>query len=1145
LTHVRKAASVTGMSFSLDDRYRLARGSVYLTGIQALVRTVRDRAVLDRRRGLASASFISGYEGSPLAGYDLELARRMPMLDEVAVVHRPGVNEELAATSVMGSQLTGQVGTASHEGVTGYWYGKSPGLDRATDAIRHANLIGTDPRGGAVAFVGDDPAGKSSTYPGASEAALADMRIPTLFPADAQEILDLGLHAPFLSRLTGLWSALKIVTAVADGACTVTVDPDRVQPTYGDLTPEHRPDANIVGPNLLRIERGMVSRRLPLAIEYARLNRLDRIVTRSPDDRVGIVAAGKTYLDLREALDLLGLDDRALGRYGIRLLKIGMMWPLDPHIVREFTEGLGEVIVVEEKRPFLENEIKSILYGTANAPVIFGKTGPDGRELVSPVSELDADQVAVALARRLGDAHGIEPARAWRDNRPRARVSLPLLPRTPYFCSGCPHNSSTKVPDDSLVGGGIGCHAMVLMMDDKQTGAVTGLTQMGGEGAQWLGMAPFLTENHFIQNLGDGTFTHSGSLAIRAAVAAGVNITFKLLYNSTVAMTGGQDPAGGLALDQVTRLLLTEGVAKVVVTTEDKRRLRGRRLPAGVEVHERGDVVALQRELARVPGVTVLVHDQECAAEKRRKRKRGLVETPKTRVVINERICEGCGDCGEKSNCMSVHPVDTEFGRKTRIHQSSCNVDYACLAGDCPSFVSVTPGKTRPAKGSAPDLDAELPVPPAYDGDFAMRITGIGGTGVVTVAQIIATAAVIDGRAVRTLDQTGLAQKGGAVVSDLKITATPVEAAPKVSAGACDLYLVCDSLVGTDPANLTAASPDRTVAVLSTTAVPTGRMVVDTGIEFPALGAIRGALDSAVARTVSLDAGQLAAELFASEQYANMILVGAAFQLGRLPVSAAALEQAITLNGASVATNIQAFRRGRQAVADPDALRQAIHVTAPDVPADLATLVTRRTAELQSYQDTAYAREYAEFVARTRAAEDAATPGATDLTEAVATNLYKLMAYKDEYEVARLILDETFDAKVRTEFGPDATYKVRLHPPMLRALGLRRKIALGRHWRPVFRLLHAMRRLRGTRLDVFGYHPVRRLERQLVTEYRHEIEQLLPHLTPHTAATAAKLAALPDMVRGYEQIKVANVHAYRTELARLREELTTYHPATT
>ncbi|HEV2782729.1 MAG TPA: indolepyruvate ferredoxin oxidoreductase family protein [Actinophytocola sp.] len=1134
------ASSRTG--YSLDDRYELAEGTVYLTGIQALVRMVRDRALLDRRRGHASASFISGYEGSPLAGYDLELARRKRMLDEVAVVHRPGVNEELAATSVLGSQLTCRVGQSIHDGVTGYWYGKSPGLDRASDAIRHANLVGTDPRGGAVAIVGDDPAGKSSSVPSASEAALADLCLPTLVPADAQEVLDFGLHAPFLSRLTGLWSALKIVTAVADGASTVTVHPDRVDPTYGDLVPRHRPDAYLAPPHLLTLERGLASQRLPLAVEYARLNRLDRVVTSSPTDRIGIVAAGKTYLDLRRALRLLGLDDHALTRFGIRLLKIGLIWPLDPRVVTEFADGLDEVIVVEEKRPFLEREIKSVLYGVTNAPAVIGKTDVDGRELIDPIGELDADQVAGALARRLGDAHGIAPARAWKDARRPERVSLPLLTRTPYFCSGCPHNSSTRVPDGVPVGGGIGCHGMVLFMDDKRTGAVIGLTQMGGEGAQWLGMAPFLADNHFIQNLGDGTFTHSGSLAIRAAVAAGENITFKLLYNSTVAMTGGQDPAGGLPIERLTRLLLAEGVAKVVVTTEDERRLRRHRLPAGVEVHERGDIVGLQRELARVPGVTVLVHDQECAAEKRRKRKRGLIETPRIRVMINERICEGCGDCGEKSNCMSVHPVDTEFGRKTRIHQSSCNVDYACLDGDCPAFVTVTPGTARSARPRALDLDtATLPdAPPATVDDFAMRITGIGGTGVVTIAQIIGTAATIDGRFVRTLDQTGLAQKGGAVVSDLLITRTPSEAPAKVSAGSCDLYLVCDSLVGTDPVNLKAAAPDRTVAVLSTTVVPTGRMVADTTIRFPDEETVRGALDGAVARTVALDAGHLADQLFGSEQYANMIMVGAAFQLGQLPVTEAALERAITLNGASVATNIQAFRRGRQAIADPDTLWRDIGGPPGDAPTDggeLARLVTSRTADLVAYQNPTYAREYAEFVAKVRTAEDMAMPGATALTEAVAGNLHKLMAYKDEYEVARLLLDESFDRAVRREYGTDATYRVRLHPPVLRALGLKRKLSLGRGWRPVFRLLYAMRRLRGTRLDPFGHTPVRRTERQLVAEYRREIEDLLPHRTPRAAPTATRLASLPDMIRGYEQIKLDNVRRYRAELARLREEL--------
>lgn len=1116
------------MDFSLDDRYRLDEGTVYLTGIQALVRTVRDRALLDRRNGLRTASFVSGYEGSPLAGYDLELARRKTLLDEVQVVHRPGVNEEIAATSVMGSQLTAVTGTPTSDGVTGYWYGKAPGLDRATDAIRHANLIGTSATGGAVAFVGDDPAGKSSSLACASEFALADMAIPTLFPADQQDVLDFGLHAAFLSRLTGLWSALKIVTAVADGSSTVTVSPDRITPTFGDLVPPHRPEAHLLGPNLLKLERSTVSQRVPLAIEYARLNDLDRVVISSPHDRIGVVAAGKTYLDVRESLARLGLDDTALREHGVRLLKVGMVWPLDPQRITEFAAGLDELIVVEEKRPFLEKEIRALLFGIANPPTVVGKSDVDGRELVSPVGELDVDQVTKALARRLSET--IPSARTWLAAQRGTRLSLPLLPRTPYFCSGCPHNSSTKVPADTLVGAGIGCHAMVLFMDEKQVGDVVGLTQMGGEGAQWLGMAPFLAENHFIQNLGDGTFAHSGSLAVRAAVAAGENITFKLLYNSAVAMTGGQDPAGGLTLGQLVRLLRAEGVAKVVVTTEDARRVREQRLPADVAVHERGDVVRLQQELARVPGVTVLVHDQECAAEKRRGRKRGKIETPATRVLINERVCEGCGDCGEKSNCTSVQRVSTGLGDKTRIHQSSCNVDYACLSGDCPSFVTVTPGTTRRRRTPVPDLDSvDLPSPPPGDhaGDFALRITGVGGTGVLTIAQIIATAAVIDGWFVRGVDQTGLAQKGGAVVSDLKITARPTESAAKLAARSCDLYLACDSLVGTDPVHLQCASPTRTVAVLSTSELPTGRMVADSSIRFPAPESLRGVLDDAVARVVALDTAKLATELFDGEQFANMILVGAAYQLGELPLTAAALEQAITLNGTEVARNIQAFRRGRHAVAIPES-RQDIAAAELDLAADLA-----------GYQSAAYSDTYIDFVAKVRAAEQAAVPGSTVLTESVATHLYRLMAYKDEYEVARLLLDEEFDAEVRRQFGEDATYRFRLHPPLLRALGLRRKLPFGRRWRPVFRLLHLARRVRGTWLDPFGRHPVRRAERRLISEYRSEIESLLPGLGAGVVVEdAVRIARLPELIRGYEQVKMANIDRYHAELARQRTRVT-------
>ncbi|AFR49803.1 indolepyruvate ferredoxin oxidoreductase family protein [Gordonia sp. KTR9] len=1155
--------STAAKNFSLDDRYVLDDGLVYLTGIQALVRNLRDRARLDQRRGLNISTFVSGYEGSPLAGYDLEIARRRKMFEGLDFVHQPAVNEELAATSVLGTQTAGQVGHLTTDGVTGYWYGKSPGLDRASDAIRHANLVGTSPTGGAVAIVGDDPAGKSSSLACASEATLEDLFIPTLYPADAQEVLDFGLHAPYLSRFTGLWSALKIVTAVADGATTAVVHPDRVDPRFGDLGPStYVPNANLVGPYLLTLERSMVYDRLPRALDYARINKLNHITARGPSDRIGIVAAGKTYLDLREALRILGLDDSDLSKYGIRLLKIGMIYPLDPAIVEAFTDGLEEVIVVEEKRSFLEARMREILYGRANSPVIVGKTDPRGRQLLNAFGELDADLVARALAKRLGDEHLIEPARAWKAAPKPSTIALPLLNRTPYFCSGCPHNSSTKVTGDSLVGGGIGCHAMVMMMDDKQVGDVIGLTQMGGEGAQWIGMQPFLSESHLVQNVGDGTFMHSGSLALRAAVAAGVNVTYKLLYNATVAMTGGQDPVGAMPLDQICRLLLAEGVRKVVVTTEDRDRIKSLRLPRNIEIRDRDELIEVQRELAELSGVTVLVHDQECAAEKRRKRKRGKSETPTTRVLINERICEGCGDCGEKSNCLSVQPVDTEFGRKTAIHQSSCNLDYSCLNGDCPSFVTVTPGTAQKFE-SAPDIDVATLVAPEQanlsDAEFGVRIVGVGGTGVVTVAQILATAAVIDGRHVRSLDQTGLAQKGGAVVSDLKIAADPFEEGSKLSQGACGLYLVCDTLVGTDPTNLKVVDTSSTQAIVSTTQVPTGQMVIDTSVTFPEPALIRDAINSKVHRAIYLDPATLARDLFGDEQYTNMVMVGAAYQAGALPISADAIEQAITLNGAAVDTNLQAFRRGRQAVHDPDALQMTIDATRRVVytppplsthalrfadttgavsGSELSRLVAVRVDELIAYQDLDYARSYADVVRRVLQAETEVVPGpGSPLAEAVARNLFKLMAYKDEYEVARLAFDAEFAATLRDTFGEDATTQIRLHPPALRAMGMKNKLALGRWAHPTLRTLARMRRLRGSKLDVFGYHHIRKMERELIVEYREVISTLLSTLDVDNHDRAVAIASLPDMVRGYEQIKVDNVATYR---AALVEQLAEY-----
>jgi indolepyruvate ferredoxin oxidoreductase len=1132
-------------AFSLEDRYLSSDGTVYLTGVQALVRLLFDRVRHDRTAGGDPAVFVSGYEGSPLAGYDLELGRRAKLLAAHNIVHKPGLNEELGATAVMGSQLAPGVGLRAHDGVLGVWYGKAPGLDRATDALRHAQMAGTHPRGGALALVGDDPNAKSSTIPCASELALADLAMPIFFPADSQDLLDFGAHAIELSRASGIWSAMKLVANVADAASTATVYPQWTPPVFGKDFPAYRhvPSGKLLGPNLAELERSLFTVRVPLALEYLRISGVNRITATHPADRIGIITAGKSYLDVMQAFAALGLDEHALWTHGIRVLKLGVIHPVEPGIVGEFAGGLDEIVVVEEKRAFIESQVKEILYGRANAPKVSGK------DLFTQLGELDPDKIARGLARRLGD---IEPVVAWRQRRRRERISIPLLARTPYFCSGCPHNSSTKVPEGTLVGGGIGCHTMSLFMPEEQVGDVIGVTQMGGEGSQWIGMAPFVTADHLVQNIGDGTFTHSGSLGIRASVAAGTNITYKLLHNSAVAMTGGQDAVGALPLRRLTAMLLAEGVRKVIITSDQPRRLR--RLPRGVEVRHRDELLRSQEELAAIPGVTVLIHDQECAAEKRRKRNRGKQETPATKVVINERVCEGCGDCGTKSNCLSVQPVATEFGRKTAIHQSSCNLDYSCLNGDCPSFLTVKPAGAKPRRALAP-LGAEAIDAPAFrvdPDDFTVRISGIGGTGVVTVAQILATAAVIAGREVRTLDQTGLAQKGGAVVSDVKVSATPIARAAKIADGECDLYLACDALVGADPTHLSCADPGRTTAVVSTTEVPTGAMITDTSVSYPAPETVRSAIADAVSRTVSLDARGLAEQLFDNDQFANILQLGAAFQTGAIPLPAEVIEQAITVNGTAVEANIQAFRRGRQLVADPTALTAQLaeplvqpEPLSPDAariralvaaPAgtELARLLDIRVPELIAYQNADYARSYAEFVEQVRVLEG----GATTVTEAVARNLHKLMAYKDEYEVARLCLDAKVLAEIRNRFGSETRLAYRLHPPVLRALGMRHKISLGSWFRPGFRVLYGMRGVRGRWFDPFGHTEVRRVERALVEEYRSAILRAFAAATPDPAVLA-ELAELPDAVRGYEDVKLGNVTGYRVRQAELLAALDT------
>jgi indolepyruvate ferredoxin oxidoreductase len=1150
----------------LDDKYLLSEGRVLMTGVQALVRLALDQHRADLARGLRTGTMISGYQGSPLGGLDKELQRIADVCEDHHVFHVPGLNEEIGATSAWGSQLASQLPGARYDGAIAMWYGKAPGLDRAADSLRHGNFVGVSRTGGGLAMVGDDPSCKSSTIPSASETLLQSLHMPTFYPGNVQEALDLGLHALGCSRASGLWSGFKVATAVADAVGTAEVSPERVRPTIPELIWEgrpfeHVPTGDLLAPTSLELERTLLGPRTDLALAYARENRVNSIEGRG-DAWLGVVAAGKSYHDLRQALRDLGIDEAALERAGVRILKLGMIWPLEPEIVREFASGLDEILVVEEKRAFLEPRLKELLYGTTNAPRVVGKRNEHGERLLAEELDLDADAIAVALASRMR-ARGIEidsvGARLARLEAVTQRpMMLPMAARSPFFCSGCPHNSSVKAPEGTLVGGGIGCHTMVLLNPEGK-GEITGITQMGGEGAQWIGMSPFTDDRHLVQNLGDGTFHHSGSLAIRAAVASGVNITYKLLYNDAVAMTGGQEVQGALAVPDLTRWLELEGVRRIIVTAEDTSRYKGVKLAGIAELRGRDSLMAAQEELALEDGVTVLIHDQECAAELRRKRKRGKAPEPAERVWINERVCEGCGDCGKKSSCLSVLPVETEFGRKTQIHQASCNKDYSCLEGDCPSFVTVVPGAK--AKRTAPELNVELPEPePLFAGeDFTLRMMGIGGTGVVTVNQIVGMAALIDGLHVAGLDQTGLSQKGGPVTSDLRVSRSPLDGAGKASAAGVDLYLAFDVLGATSPGNLRTADPDRTVAVVSTSEVPTGQMVLDTEQRFPALSGQLQAVDAVTRsdRNVYLDAQALAERLFGDNMPANSIALGAAYQRGALPVSAEAIEQAMVLNGAAVEKNLAAFAWGRACVAAPDAVEAATRPAESAEPArepsgaelaliesaagedggELRRLLEVRVPELAAYQDLGYAERYAGFVARVRAAEEERAPGHAELTEAVARNLFKLMAYKDEYEVARLHLDTVERAKLDSELGPGAKVWFNLHPPVLRALGMKRKLKLGRWFVPAFRALRRMRRLRGSALDPFGYAKVRRIERGLVGEYERLVGEALAHLDPDTHGIALELCELPDVIRGYEEIKLRNVALFRKRAEPLRKRL--------
>jgi indolepyruvate ferredoxin oxidoreductase len=1157
------AMTVSERPFDLSHRYFEEDGGIYLNGMQALVRILLDQKRADRRHGLSTAGFVSGYPGSPVGGLDHELVRNRALLAENDIVFQPGQNEELAATAVFGTQMLHKVPGARYDGVYGMWYGKAPGVERAGDAFNHHNFRGVHAHGGVLAVAGDDPFPRSTIFPSDSNAAFYKFFMPILAPGNIQDVLDLGLHGYALSRAAGLWVGFKLITDVADSAARAFVGPDRINPVLPqveyngrDFRPQLR--LNEAGGPLIEAESEIVHARLELARRYAALNGLNIVTIAPPRPRFGIVASGKTYFEVRQALADLGMDDATLLARGISLLRMRMIFPLEKAIVRSFAKDLEEMLVVEDKRAFLEMFIKELLQTDDSRVRVSGKTDLNGRQLLAAHGELSTNQITRGLAQWLGgkvDHPSIAKHIAFLDGLEQPKIELSTA-RTPYFCSGCPHNRSLKAPPGTIVGAGIGCHIMDLWMGEG-FGEVKGYTQMGGEGAQWVGLSPFTATPHMIQNIGDGTFAHSGSLAVRFAIGAGVNMTYKILYNSTVAMTGGQDVQGGMSVAAMVRMLEAEGVSRVIVTTDNVDRYPGRKI-SGAEVWHRDRLMEAQEVLAKIRGVTILLHDQECATQKRRLRKRGKMEQRPAVAFINERVCEGCGDCGQKSNCLSVQPVATEFGRKTQIHQSSCNQDMSCILGDCPSFLVVEGGwrgRPKAAQPAVPD-DALISDPPRrdYTGGYSACLMGVGGTGVVTVNQVLGTAAFLSGLNVQTYDHTGSSQKAGPVISHLKIFGPKGEGSPTLGSGSADLYLAFDSLVAVSPANLALASANRTTAVVSTSEVPTGEMIADKRKQYPDLQLLKDAIDAVSSPEANLfiDAQTTAERLLGDHMASNLLLVGVAYQKGLLPIPAKSIEEAIRLNGAAVEMNVAAFRWGRLLTADPERMasvnaaatpeRRPLEYAAGDrelriaaiaATAEAREIIARRTDELVRYQNQAYAERYLVDIEKVAAAERRVYPGREDLTLAVAQNLYKLMAYKDEYEVARLLLDETETAKLNSTFGSQAKVYWNFHPTFLRSLGFRNKVRLGPWFYPVLVALRASRRIRGTFLDILGRTQVRRVERELIEEYRRFVEDALANLSAQNYARTLEIARLPDMIRGYEHVKLANVELYHKEVERM------------
>jgi len=1104
----------------LNDKYTLEEGRVYLTGIQALVRLPIDQMRRDRRAGLNTGAFISGYEGSPLGGYDLALLRVKRILSEYKIHFQPGVNEDLAATSIYGTQIIEQLGKdKTVDGVVGIWYGKGPGVDRSGDIFRHANLSGTGPNCGALVLAGDDHSCKSSTIPHQSDISLFNVGIPYLYPSNSQELIDYGLHAIALSRYSGAWVGMKCVTEVCDGGGTVEVSPSLPSIVLPGGY-EKVWDARLSMPFSIALEYETNTRRLNAIREYLRVNKLNRWSGARSGATLGVLSSGKAYLDTLQALRDLGLRESDWETLGIRVGKLAAPFPVEHEFIKDFAQGLQVLLVVEEKKSFVELQVKDALYALAQRPVVIGKLDSCGNPLIPAHGETTPELLSKILFGLLGTR--IDGSDAARERVARVDTGMNVVKdwetvRPPNFCSGCPHNRSTILLEGQMAGGGIGCHTMAIRLPDRQ---FSFMTHMGAEGAPWIGMSKSATRKHVFQNIGDGTFFHSGSLALEACVAAGVNITYKILYNGHVAMTGGQHAEGALPIPQLTRKLEAEGVRKIVILAEDVTRYEGVTLAANAELRDRSELPRTLAEMEKLTGVTVMIYDQECAAEKRRQRSRGKMVEPTKRLVIHEEVCEGCGDCVKQSNCMSLAPVATPLGQKMKIHQSSCNKDYTCSLGDCPSFVTVN---IKPGTGlkkrtipTLPQADVAKPANVAKIGPDGYRILapGIGGTGVITVNALLATAAWIDGLSVITLDQTGSAQKGGAVVAHLLLSEKPIEAPARINWGNADAVLGFDVMGVASTDNIKCLSSERTTVVLNTNLVPTADHIRNRVIFGPE--AMIDKIDRASRRghNVFVDANRLAEGLFGSHLAVNIFMTGLAYQAGLIPISLAAIEEAIELNGVDVERNMQVFNWGRKYYVDakwvnghlPSAVESGGAAEKPDF-----------TARLQRYQNAAYAQEFREFVAEV-------SKNAPALADAVERNLYKLMAIKDEYEVARMLTDADFESKTKAMWQDAESIGYNLHPPMLRSFGFHKKIQLGAWAKPLLKLLAGLKGLRGGVLDVFGYSAHRRLERSLIGWYRDLIHSVIERgVTAENAALANEIARIPEQIRGYEQIKEASI----------------------